>query len=95
MGPIVPEICEESGGYKKIKWFLCFFNLVGPILLLSAEKRTERSTVYGLSRNGGFSQRVTICRNELYAIHNSPRKLVSNFLLSYAVLYCNNERVCV
>ncbi len=30
---------------------LLFFNLVGPILLLSAEKRTERSNVYGLTGN--------------------------------------------
>ncbi len=50
MGPIVPEICTESGGYKKIKHLiLVFFNLVGPIFLLSAQKRTERSIVYGLN----------------------------------------------
>ena len=36
------------GRVKKIKGFCCFFNLVGPISLLSAEKRTERSIVYGL-----------------------------------------------
>ncbi len=48
MGPIVPEICTESGGLKKNKMILVFFNLVGPNFLLSAEKRTERSIVYGL-----------------------------------------------
>ena len=31
----------------KNKMILLFFNLVGPIFLLSAEKRTERSNVYG------------------------------------------------
>ena len=38
----------------KNKRIVLFFNLVGPILLLSAEKRTERSIVYGLNRRVGF-----------------------------------------
>ena len=50
VGPIVPEICESREEIKKNKMIVVFFYLVGPILVLSAEKRTERSNVYGLIR---------------------------------------------
>ena len=42
MGPVVLEICAESGGNKKIKWWRCFLILVGSILLLSAEKAYQK-----------------------------------------------------
>ena len=49
MGLVVPEIFPESGGKKKIKWKQQYLTLVGPIYMLSAEKRTERSSDYGLT----------------------------------------------
>ncbi len=48
---------------------LLFFNLVGPILLLSAEKRTERSNVYGLNIIFHFSFQINIADNECASGH--------------------------
>ena len=47
MGSVVLEISHWSRGAIKNKMGKPFFNLVGPIRLLSAEKRTKRSIVPG------------------------------------------------